>query len=102
MKTLTIKLDDDNKLDIRASEPMSSLTVIDMTLSACMAVMNTTLAKAPKEQEQDLKEHLFETFNIAASTLLAQFAPDIELRPDITEEAILNAELDIAHKYSKQ
>ena len=98
MIELTIKLTEDKNLNISANRPLSFEDTVDLTLSTVLAMMNATLADTPEDKKEAVKEYLFQAFNISASALLAQFAPDIELRPDITEEAILQAELDIASK----
>lgn len=99
MKSITITLSDQQQLNMTASEPLDFLTTTDLLLSALLAMMESTVEAAPPQHKLDVKEVLFESFNVAASTLLAQFAPHIELRPDITEEAILKAELDLAPNY---
>lgn len=97
MKSLTIILDE-SKLKLEASEPLNIYDIINLTCNAVLSVMNNTVNDAPEELKQDIKEHLFDLFNETASVVLAQFAPDIPLRPDITEEAILELELKKAHE----
>lgn len=93
MKSITITLTDNETIQTEASEPLSFEDMLDLTLSATLGVMNTIKQQAQdtKEQEQ-LEEYLFAMFNDAASALLAQFAPDLDLRPDITAEAIMELE----------
>lgn len=97
MKELTIISNEDGSIQVQANAPLTLNDILDLTLSANLAVMNSSLENVPTENKEQLKEHLFNTFNIAASALLAQFAPEIDLRPDITEEALLKAELEIAN-----
>jgi len=97
MKQLIITLTDDNELKVQASHPLNPQELTDLTLSTILAMFNQATSDAPEPQKQEVKEYLFNMFNYAASALLAQFAPDIELRPDITEEAILRHELEIAN-----
>lgn len=92
---LTITLTDNKELHMEADTPLTPLQLIDLTLSANLAMMNATLKSAPNKDKQKIKEYLFDTFNVAASSLLAQFAPDIPLRPDITEEAIIQLEEEL-------
>ena len=99
MKQITITLKDDNQLAVTASEAIDFPTMLDLTLSAVLAMLNSTVEHTPKQHKQDVKQLLFDSFNQAASTVLAQFAPEIDLRPDITEEAIFQAELNLLPKY---
>ena len=97
MKALTITLTDENQLKVTASEPLDPSTLVDMSLSACLAMMSSIVDEAQEDDKQKVKEYLFDLFNISASALLAQFAPDIDLRPDLTEEAILIKEMELAN-----
>lgn len=67
-------------------------------INAILTVMQNMVTDAEKEEDVDtteLKEALYDTFNIAVSNALEVFIPDKLLRPDLTAEAILNAENDI-------
>ena len=75
-----------------ASEPLAPLFTTDLVLSALLAIYNTVISETPKKNQEQMKEFLFEMFNVSASALLAQMAPDIDLRPDITSDAILELE----------
>lgn len=97
MKSITIQLTKENELSVTASDAMSPLEVTDLTLSALLAMYNSILYDAPQDLKEELKEFLFQMFNVSASALLAQFAPEIELRPDLTEEAIFIKELELAN-----
>jgi len=51
---------------------------------------------------RELKEMLYDFYNVNASVLLSNFAPELELRPDLTEQAILKAENElIEQKYEE-
>lgn len=50
---------------------------------------------ATDEQKEQFKHDLYDAYNQAASSVLALFAPELELRPDLTAEAILRAENEI-------
>ena len=102
MKTLTINLTEDSRLGIQASEYMSAADIINMSLNACLSAMNHQLNDAPEELKPDVKEHLFDLFNVTASALLAQFAPEIDLRPDFDYDAILDQSTRNAVSHLKQ
>lgn len=100
MKELTIRLTDDKQLKVEASEPLDPITLVDLSLSACLAMMSSIRDEAAKESENhaaEVQAYLFDMFNVAASALLAQFAPTKDLRPDLTEEAIFIKELELAN-----
>lgn len=80
------------------------------TLSLHLLNAYTTAAVEGKMQEKDTKEkdknaiiasvkkHLYQMYNEAASSILQLYAPEFELRPDITTEAIQKAEEEIINK----
>lgn len=94
MKTLTITLTDDNSIKTEASESMGLEEVMDITLSAILGIMNEIKSNAEEhtDKHEELEAFLFGMFNEAASTLLAQFAPTLDLRPDISADAIMELE----------
>lgn len=69
--------------------------LINILCTVQYAVMDTAAKQAPTEIRDELRLTLYDAYNQAASTLLARFIPDKDLRPDITEVAILNEELRI-------
>lgn len=63
------------------------------------------LSKEPTEDEYKkliaIKSELYDMYNLAVSSVLEQYAPEFELRPDITADAIAKAESDIVkERYS--
>lgn len=104
---ITVELTKDATIKTTTTNTIPFNTLNNMLLTAVLSAMNAIMEQArrdhlPYKQKQELKEYLFDEFNMAASTLLATFAPDIELRPDLTEEAILEMELQLANdKMSK-
>lgn len=95
---LKLTLNENKQLSITTDTPMNTYAAINLFMNGCMSFMNANLAEVPDDLKQPVKEHIFDVFNEAASAVLAQFAPDINLRPDITEEAILQTELKLASK----
>ena len=71
---------------------------LQLTLSAILQIMKAqqdNVDKDPKlsdEFKKKFKEDLYDSFNQAASSVLQLFAPEFELRPDLTADAILAAE----------
>lgn len=63
------------------------------------------LPAEPSEEEMNkfvaIKQELYDMYNLAVSSVLEQYAPEFELRPDITADAIAKAEKEIVkEKYS--
>lgn len=63
------------------------------------------LPKDPTEEQLNkfiaIKTQLYDMYNMAASSVLELYAPEFELRPDLTADAIAKAESDIVkEKYS--
>lgn len=59
----------------------------------------------PTKEQYDkliaIKSNLYDTYNLAVSSVLEHYAPEFELRPDITADAIAKAEENIVkEKYS--
>jgi len=100
MKIIITHKDED--LYVNASEPITTTEAINVFLSTILTMMNNTVKATPHHLQQDITNYLFDLFNQSASTLLAQFCPDKDLRPDITEEALLIAELQIQEKHNNQ
>ena len=46
----------------------------------------------------EVKEEVYDMINIAASNLLEQYAPEIEMRPNLTVDAIVEAENQLLMK----
>jgi hypothetical protein len=65
------------------------LTVFGTVL---LATMQGQVDRAPEEAKQTLMEDIYDKVNFMASNILSLFAPDLELRPHLTSEAILEAE----------
>ena len=71
---------------------------LNALLNAILAAANQTVLNAPAEQQPQLREALFHAMNQQFSTLLASFDPETDMRPDLTAEAMLDAELNYLSK----
>ena len=90
-KTLVISED-----GMFASEPLTFADVLQLTCSCVAGVAGNVLAKAESAEEREkIEAELFDIANLSFSNCLAHAFPTQELRPDLTEEAILKAENDI-------
>jgi len=98
---ITIQQDTETQEQITGIDGKVTLeTFMSLTATSILGMLHQTLDQAKAEEKADLKEYLFDQSNELFSSILNAFAPEIELRPDITEEAILRAELEI-HKENK-
>jgi hypothetical protein len=88
-----ISLTDDGMF--MASENITPAEFINMVLAAQLNLFNHIMSQAPEEDQTKLKGELYDLYNRGASAFLEAFAPEIELRPDLTAEAILKAENEI-------
>ena len=95
---ITIELDEStNQISINSEGNIRVDDALGITLTAQLAIMRAVLEKskadgATKEELQTIKEDLYDKFNAGASNILYLFAPDEELHPDLTVEAMKAAE----------
>ena len=83
------------------SRNISAYEYIDITLASQLYLFNELVKSVPEEEQAQFKEALFNLYNEAASGFLKSFAPEYELRPDLTEEAILAMENQILEEKAK-
>lgn len=95
---LTINLDEKtNKLSISADSPVRIDDVMTILFTVQLETMRNFMKSAKtngasEKDLQELKEDLYDKYNAGASNVLYLFAPDEELRPDLTVEAMKEAE----------
>lgn len=94
MKKIIIS-EKNKEIRVSTEQPLGIEDAINLTLSGVLSIMNDVVNNMPPshaQHKQQMKEHLFDMFNMAASNLLAQFAPEIDLRGDIQADAIMSLE----------
>lgn len=67
-------------------------TLIQTTNSILLNAMNQIVDNVPNQHKEDAKGELYDVYNRVASRTLEMFAPEYELRPTLTQQAILEAE----------
>lgn len=92
LNQLHIQLLEDGNIKLKADKPVQVLDVLQITCLTQLMMMGYTVNTASPEQQQAVKEDLYDRYNQAVSRVLESFAPDLELRPNLTAEAILRAE----------
>lgn len=109
-KALTFTITEDNRIRIEAKGDINYPEIVQAAFTALAHFADKTMhlaslefkAKNPEASEEevsDIREHvrgeIYDMINLAASNTLYLIAPDYELRPDLTAQAILKAENEI-------
>ena len=100
MQSVNIAITDEGALDIRSNEPIGVQDILALTLNAQLAVLNKVLEEAPEDIKEDVKKDLFDMYNLGASNILAAFAPEFEVHPELDVHEMLaeeNAAIDSAY-----
>jgi hypothetical protein len=89
----------DNQVKLSFKDKSLNLSeLIQVTCTGILCAMKSVVESAPEDQRQQVMEDLYDLYNAAASNTLAYFAPEIEMRPHLTSQAILDAEDAIINK----
>lgn len=96
---ITISLNEESKVSIQVQNPVSMETLTQLLCTAQLHFMNQLLTQVPQNNLSEFKERLYDSYNMAASTTLQMFAPELELRPDLTVEALKQAEDKILNNH---
>ena len=92
---LRITLDKSRRLTVEA-QGMILPEAIQLCLAAIEVLCKQSLSRAEDpELVKSLEEDMYEMINLGASTLLNRLFPDIEMRPDITVDALIKAENEL-------
>lgn len=90
--TILIQLDKSKQLTVEAKGTVLP-EAIQLCLAAIEAMCRNTLSRATEPALiQSLEEDMYEMINMGASSLLSKLFPNIEMRPDLTVDAMLKAE----------
>ncbi len=90
VETITIKVKDQSVRVLMEPTPMDHFMTVMFT--ALLHSMLQAKDSAPPDHKESVTGEIYDAFNRAASRVLEAFAPEIEMRPDLTERAILEAE----------
>lgn len=94
MKKLTIS-EKDGSIRLQTEKPLGFDEITNLALSAILSMANEITNNAAADKQTQVKEYLFDQINLSVSALLAQFAPEIDLRKDIQAEAIMQLEEEL-------
>lgn len=92
----------DDRVKISYKEAVPFTDFLQVISTGVLTAMNSIVASAPEDQQQQIKEDLYDMYNAAASNTLHYFAPEIEMRPHLTSQAILEAEDAIIEREYKK
>lgn len=94
---IRISVDKANQLTVDAQGVMLP-NAIQLCLAGIEAMCKQTLSRADDTLKPALEEDMYEMINMGASTLLARLFPEIEMRPDVTVDALMQAEDEAFNK----
>jgi hypothetical protein len=83
---------------ILTSEPVAPGDFVNALLMAQLNFFRDVVARTRGKEKEEMTNYLYDMYNSAASAFLKAFAPEIELRPDLTEQAILEKENEILER----
>ena len=90
---------------ISYSEDLKCLDALKLLLGGILFTIqhaHATISDAQPEKAEEVKRELYDLVNIGASNVLKKFAPEFELRPDLTAEAIMKAENEILDEFDEE
>jgi hypothetical protein len=79
-------------------ETSGHLTISDaflMLANGSLQFARQAMTHAPKGEEEKIKSTMYDMMNLRFSAVLENFAPEYELRPGLTAEAIMKAENEL-------
>lgn len=82
-----------NKVKVSFQKPVSLPDFLQIVQTGILYALNSYLESA--HDKEIAKEELYNLYNTACSNTLHYFAPEYDLHPTLTAEAILRAENDI-------
>lgn len=83
----------DDKVKLSMKHPLSLPDFLQVVQTGLLTALNSFLESA--DNKEKAKQELFDLYNTACSNTLHYFAPEYDLHPDLTAQAILRAENEI-------
>lgn len=102
MNKLVIYLDDQNKLKLKSQNPIDLEGLIQITQTAVLGFAKQVMSTVPKEDYDKVKGFIYDEMNVAFSRTLEVFAPEYDVSPDLTAQAIMEAEDAIIERKHKE
>jgi hypothetical protein len=99
---ILINLDRNKRMSVEVRNTILP-EAIQLCLAAIEAMCKQTLSRADDpDLIKSLEEDMYEMINMGASTLLNKLFPTIDMRPDITVDALLKAENELLVKKGQE
>ena len=99
---IRITLDKNKQLTVEANGIILP-NAIQLCLAAIEAMCKQTLSRTDDpDLVKSLEEDMYEMINIGASSLLDKMFPHIEMRPDVTVDALLKVEDELISEKGKE
>jgi hypothetical protein len=97
---ITLKYDHERQrlaFDTNFSRPLTLKQVLSLLNNGVLLVMNQALIPFEKDtpEYEAAKAKIYDEVNLQMSAVLEKFAPEYELRPGLTEEALLKYENEV-------
>ena len=90
---ITINLNEETKqLTMESSKPIRVDDFMTMLFTAQLSMLREATPNPEDPAYNEIRDLLYDNFNQGASMVLSLYAPDQTLRPDLTAEAMLEAE----------
>lgn len=83
---------ENGEIGFHSETPLHADEFFEVIFTTALSFMEHITSKAPAEDQPQVKEELYDLFNSAASRVLEMYAPEFELHPNLTTQAILEAE----------
>jgi hypothetical protein len=108
-KAIAVMLAKDDKANVLVTPKTTFSEALQLISTATLHILNSYLIAAagqlpeePTEEESAkfvaIKKQIYQAYNEAASSILELYAPEFELRPDLTTEAIQKAEEELINE----
>lgn len=82
----------DGQLTTKTDKSYRLSEMVLILLNAVLHYANRALAKSPEKDRGEVKKAIYDMLNIRFSAVLETFAPEFELRPNLTEKALMEME----------
>lgn len=92
----------EGQVQVTFDAALSLVDFLQLISTAALSAMQQTVANLPEEEKQRATEDIYDMYNAAASNTLHYFAPEIDMRPHLTSQAILEAENQIIERMAKK
>jgi hypothetical protein len=89
---ITIEIRNNRVDTVRSKKPVTVDQLLEYYANCALHAMLQTVAHTPDEYKKGVTGALYDMYNVMASQVLERFAPELELRPNLTSKAILEAE----------